>query len=124
MDYIGLMGLTKPGIPHVTRSSKAVLRLSATAYQALTARFIANLAREVNRKDLESYFLEEHHTLDKLVNQYFWDEQHQIYNDLNKDGKFITEIEPGTYCKHCHIFWPLIAGIAHNERATGMVAEI
>ena len=98
--------------------------LSASSYQALAAQYIAKIAHETGRKDIEYYFTAQHKELGDMVNRIFWDEKHKIYNDLNKDGKFITETEPNVFCKHGHMFWPLLAGIAPKDRAMGMVKEL
>ena len=47
-----------------------------------------------------------------------------IYNDLTKDGKFITELQPGVFCKHVHMFWPLMAELAPPDRLPGVIAEL
>jgi glycogen debranching enzyme len=58
------------------------------------------------------------------VNTNFWDAQHQLYNDRTKDGRFITELQPGVYCKHAHMFWPLLAEIADRKGVEGLVREL
>jgi Glycosyl hydrolase family 63 C-terminal domain len=59
-----------------------------------------------------------------LVNEKLWDESHHIYNDLTKEGDFITELQPGALCKHVHMFWPLIAEIIPADRLANMVVEL
>lgn len=98
--------------------------VSATSYQALTAFYLAKIARVVDRPDMARFFDQQHRQLGQLVNQHFWDQEHEIYNDLAEDGRFITELEPGEFCKHSHMFWPLIAQIAPPQRIDGMVAEL
>jgi hypothetical protein len=98
--------------------------VSANSYQALAAVHAARIARRVGRNDLAVYFEGEHTALGRLVNERFWDAVHSLYNDLTKDGRFITELEPGVYCKHCHMFWPLIAEIASEKGIEGMTREL
>jgi hypothetical protein len=98
--------------------------VSATSYQALCARYLARIAATIGRNDLVPFFEHEHTELGRLVNENFWDEKHGIYNDLNKEGRFITELTPGSFCKHIHMFWPLLAGIAPKDRAERVVAEL
>ncbi len=98
--------------------------VSATSYQALSALYLARIAAEIGRNDMVSFFENEHAELGRLVNEHFWDEEHGIYNDLNQEGRFITELSPGSFCKHIHMFWPLLAGIAPKERADRVVAEL
>ena len=98
--------------------------VSASSYQALTARCIAQIAHEIGRDDLRDFFEAQHAEIRDMVNNNFWDAEHRIYNDKTKDGKFITELEPGSFCKHVHMFWPLIAGIAPEDRVDGIVDEI
>ena len=97
---------------------------SASSYQALAALYLARIAKEVGRDDLGKFFDGQHEELKTLVNEKLWDEEHHLYNDVTKDGKFITELEPGVFCKHVHMFWPLMAELAPPERVGGMVAEL
>jgi len=97
---------------------------SATSYQALAALDLARIARAIGRDDMAVFFDEEHRRLGELLNHHFWDAKHRIYNDLASDGRFLTELEPGKQCKHCHMFWPLLAEVAPPERIDGMVVEL
>ncbi len=98
--------------------------VSATSYQALAARCLAMMAHTIGRDDLAPFFESEHEKLGKIVNENFWDEKHGIYNDLDVDGKFITELKPGSFCKHVHMFWPLLAGVAPEDRVERMLKEL
>jgi glycogen debranching enzyme len=98
--------------------------VSATSYQALAAFYLGRIARAIGRDDMAAFFEGEHRQLSELVNRHFWDAGHRIYNDLAADGRFITELEPGKRCKHCHMFWPMLAEIAPPDRVDGMVAEL
>ena len=73
---------------------------------------------------MRDFFVAQNEELKQLVNRFFWDESHGIYNDLDKDGRPITELQPGVFCKHVHMFWPLMAGFATPDRAAGMVKEL
>ncbi len=98
--------------------------VSATSYQGLAAQCLARMAGELGREDMKGFFEAQNEELKQLVNRFFWDDAHQIYNDLDKDGRPITELTPGILCKHVHLFWPLMAGFAPPERAAGMVKEL
>jgi len=98
--------------------------VSANSYQALAALYAGRIARRLGRNDLAEFFEAEHRALGQVVNGRFWDADHSIYNDLTEDGRFITELEPGVYCKHCHIFWPLIAEIASQQGVEGLCREL
>jgi hypothetical protein len=98
--------------------------VSANSYQALAALYAARIARRVGRNDIALFFEGEHTALRQLVNERFWDANHSIYNDLTKDGRFITELELGVLCKTYVMFWPLIAEIASEERIAGLVREL
>jgi glycogen debranching enzyme len=98
--------------------------VSATSYQALAALYAARIARTIGRGDLAEFFEGEHRRLGRLVNEHFWDAKHGIYNDLAGDGRFITELEPGKLCKHCHMFWPILAEIVAADRIGPLAAEL
>ena len=98
--------------------------VSATSYQGLAAQCLANIAGELGREDMREFFIAQNEELKQLVNRFFWDACHQIYNDLDAAGRPITELQPGVLCKHVHMFWPLMAGFATADRAAGMVREL
>lgn len=98
--------------------------VSATSYQGLAALCLSKMAAEVGRPDLKEFFDRQHEEIAEMVNKNFWDGRHHIYNDLTKDGRFITELQPGALCKHIHDFWPLLAEIAGPEQRAGMLAEL
>ena len=98
--------------------------VSASSYQALAALYISKIARAAGREDLQSFFESQHEELKSLVNNKLWDERHRIYNDLTRDGRFITELQPGVFCKHVHIFWPLMAEIVPADRLPGLLDEL
>jgi glycogen debranching enzyme len=97
---------------------------SATSEQALAALYLGKIAREIKRTDMAEFFEAQHAELGKIVNDHFWDAKHHIYNDLTEDMHFITELKPGIFCKHCHMFWPMLAEVAPPDRVAGMVAEL
>jgi glycogen debranching enzyme len=97
---------------------------SATSYQGLAALYLSRIAQVLGRADLKSFFDQQHEEIKALVNARFWDASHHIYNDLTRDGKFITELEPGILCKHVHMFWPLMAELTPPERLAGIIAEL
>jgi hypothetical protein len=98
--------------------------VSATSYQGLASQCLARIAAALGREDMRDFFQTQNEELRQLVNQHFWDESHRIYNDLDQQGRPITELQPGALCKHVHMFWPLMAGFATPERADAMVAEL
>jgi glycogen debranching enzyme len=98
--------------------------MSAAAEQALAALALSRIARVVGREDLAAFFAAEHASLGQLINERFWDDKHQIYNDRTQDGRFITELEPGILCKHGFIFWPLIAEVTDGRGTAGLIAEL
>ena len=97
---------------------------SATSYQGLAALCLSRIAQELGRADLKSFFDQQHEELGKMLNARFWDAAHGIYNDLTKDGKFITELQPGVFCKHVHMFWPMMAELVPPDRVAGIVKEL
>jgi hypothetical protein len=98
--------------------------MSSTTFQALAALTLSRIAKVVERPDMVDYFENEHATIGKLVNRSFWDEKHQIYNDLTQDGQFITELKPGALLKHGFIFLPMMAEIAPPDRVQALVREL
>jgi hypothetical protein len=112
------------GMDDSPRNALAYYTMSAAAEQALAALCLARIAQVVGRQDLAAFFESEHAELGKLINERFWDDKHQIYNDRTQDGRFITELQPGDLCKHGFIFWPLIAEVSTAKGTAGLVAEL
>lgn len=99
------------------RNDLAHSYVSTTAVQAMAADILSKIAKVAGRDDLAGWFAREAKGLKKMVNANFWDDRNHVYNDLGVDGKSITVTPKGGVCKHGHIFWPLIAGVADPERA-------
>jgi hypothetical protein len=97
---------------------------SATSYQGLAALYLSRIAHELGRADLKCFFDQQHEEIKALVNDKLWDERHRLYNDITKDGRFITELQPGVLCKHVHMFWPLMAELVPAERLPGIISEL
>lgn len=97
---------------------------SATSYQALAALYLSKMAQELGRPDLKTFFDEQHEELKTMVNTRLWDASHGIYNDITREGKFITELQPGVFCKHTHMFWPLMAELVPADRLPQVVKEL
>ncbi len=112
------------GMDDSPRNSLAFYTMSAAAEQALAALALSRMARAVDRPDLAAFFEAEHAALGKQINDDFWDQDHRIYNDRAKDGRFITELQPGVLCKHAFIFWPLLAEVSDRKGTAGLVAEL
>ena len=112
------------GMDDSPRNVLAYYTMSAAAEQALAALSLRRIAQVVGRQDLAAFFESEHAELGKLINERFWDDKHQIYNDRTQDGRFITELQPGDLCKHGFIFWPLIAEVSNGKGTVGLVAEL
>jgi hypothetical protein len=106
------------------RNTLAYYTASTSSQQALAALCLAKIARTIGRNDMAEFFEAQHAEIGKMVNEYFWDQRHRIYNDLTQDKRFITELNPGVFCKHCHIFWPMLAEIVPADRVDGMIAEL
>ncbi len=106
------------------RNTLMYYSVSASSYQALAALYLSKIAAVAGRPDLQQFFDSQHEELANLVNDKLWDDKHHLYNDITKDGQFITELQPGVFCKHAHMFWPLLAEIAPPERRAALVAEL
>ncbi|MDR3691799.1 MAG: trehalase family glycosidase [Fimbriimonas sp.] len=96
--------------------------VSTTSIQALSADILSKMAKICGRVDMATWFSKDAQKLKGMVNASFWDPEHRLYNDLGADGKSITVTKEGGVCKHCHMFWPLLAGLTTPQRAQSMAA--
>jgi putative isomerase len=85
--------------------------------QALDARYLALIARELGHDDDEEIFLEEYRRLSSLMNEKMWNDQTGMYHDLFWDGTFSDNMDPSN-------FFPMLAGIASEERAERMIETL
>lgn len=106
------------------RNPLAHSTVSTTSIQAMSAEVLSKMAKLVGRADLAPWFEQESKELKQMVNASFWDAEHRLYNDLGVDGKPITVTEQGGVCKHVHMFWPMLAGIATPERTDSLAAHL
>jgi len=82
----------------------------------LDAWALARIAREIGEDEAASRLEAEHESLERLINDYLWSEEHGIYLNRNWDGEFSGRLAPT-------LFYPLIGRIAPPDRASRMVEE-
>ena len=88
--------------------------LDALAQQALSALYIAKIAKILKNVEIEEKYLIIYQKLKFLMNRYYWCEADGIYYDLrvrNKD--FIKVLTPAS-------FWPMLAELPSPEQAEKM----
>jgi len=106
------------------RNPLAHSTVSTTSIQAMSAGILAKMAVICGRRDLAQWFQRDAAKLKEMVNSSFWDTENRLYNDLGVDGKSITVTQQGGVCKHAHMFWPMLAGIATPSRAACLASHL
>jgi len=91
--------------------------VDATAFQALSAKCIAKLARAIENNEISKRFDKEFEHLKKLSNQYLWCEKSQFYHDIFMDGNYLST-------KTAVSFYSLLAGIPDQSKAEGLLGHI
>ena len=98
--------------------NKHILWVDAIAQQALSALYIAKLARIIEEKDLEACWLEKYEALKNKVNELYWDEEDGFYYDIvAATGEKVKVMTPASY-------WVLLAEIAPEDRAVRMAEKL
>jgi hypothetical protein len=91
--------------------------IDMSSQQALNAKCIAQIAKEINDKKVYSKFEKEYIDLKNLINAKMWNEQDGRYCDLDHDGIY-------SKVKTIASFWPLIAGIPDSKQAEILVFHL
>lgn len=101
----------------------------SNALRAIETLAMAHIAETAGRADLAAFFRTEHRRLKEMINDRFWDAEHQLYNDCCEPnhmyaeyrdpkwiGHFVTELRPGVFNKCVWTFSPLAAEIVPPDR--------
>lgn len=96
------------------RGGKDMLWLDAVSQQALSALYIARLAREVGDRKTAGEFNAKYEELKTIINENYWDEEDGCYYDIEPDGSFVKVLTPAS-------FWPMLAEIPSQEQAKRMI---
>ncbi len=83
----------------------------------MSARILADMARELGKDDLIDGLTAEVDRLSKVINDKLWDEDSGFYYDLWKDGRLNHVMHIGSY-------WALLAGCSTKERADRMIEHL
>ena len=97
--------------------AQGLLAIDALSQQALSAKYIALLAKEIGDTELQSQYEKEYNRIRDLVNQHYWDEEDGFYYDILPDGHFSKVRTPAS-------FWPVLAGMASPEKVTRMALRL
>ena len=105
--YTTLMGSGMDNLPRHDIEKGCWIDFSSQ--QALAAKSIAEIAKIINNKKIETEFTAKHHQITDSLNANCWDDSQLFYFDITKND---------TLCRTKHIgaFWPLLAEIAVNNR--------
>jgi hypothetical protein len=99
-------------------NNRKMLWIDAICQQALSAKMIAKLYNLIGDAEAESNWLLEFEKKQKIVNEYYWDEQDKFYYDIDCDTKDFIKVMSIASA------WTLTSGIATKERAAQMVSHM
>ncbi len=91
--------------------------LDQNCFQALDAEHMALIADKLGFDEDAKYFRKEYKRIKNLVNEKMWDPKTGFYYDLYWSGKFNYQKAPAN-------FYPLLAGIAPQDRAEKMMEKL
>jgi glycogen debranching enzyme len=95
--------------------NKHILWIDAIAQQALSALYIARLAKILGEEDLVTTWMAKYEKIKTTINTYYWDEEDGFYYDIVADtGEFVKVMTPASY-------WVMLAEVAPQDRANRMV---
>ena len=93
----------------------SIMWVDAICQQALSARCIARMARELGMNAETKQWQQRYDTLRTTINRLYWDEQDGFYYDIN-----VNNYQP-CRIKSVGSFWALLAGIPTKAQATRMI---
>lgn len=93
----------------------SIMWVDAICQQALSARCIARMARELGMKAEAKQWQQRYDTLRTTINRLYWDDQDGFYYDINVSNHQPCRI------KSVGSFWALLAGIPTKAQATRMI---
>ena len=95
-----------------------MLWIDAICQQALSAKYISELARVIGDSALSDEWNAKYLEKKNIVNKYYWDEKDGFYYDIdNNTHEFYKVMSIASY-------WTLISGIADRERAESLVSYV
>lgn len=96
----------------------SIYYVDLSSQQALSAFYIAQLARAIGEEALEKEWLAEYEKQKEFVNRRFWSEEDQMYLDRKVDESgFCNLLTPAS-------FWPLLAEIADEKQTDALCAVL
>lgn len=96
----------------------SILWVDAISQQALAARCIADMSRQLGHKREAREWQARYDSIRSVVNRYYWDEQDGFYYDIHMRTHQPCRI------KTVASFWPMLAGIPTPEQASRMTAYV
>ncbi|MDR3689725.1 MAG: trehalase family glycosidase [Fimbriimonas sp.] len=105
------------GEDDLVRNDSTYSWVDMTAQQAANAYYIARIAGQIGKRDIERFFESENRALSKLVTTSMWDPKTGFYYDLKRDGT-------PTGIKTVLGFWPILAHIASRDQTTALIAHL
>ena len=90
--------------------------IDLTAQQALAAKSLIYLAKQINHREFERKYTAEHKRLANVINEKMWSEKFGIYLDKDEKGNFHHRYTIAS-------FWPMLADVADNYKAKRLINE-
>jgi len=107
----GAMGMdNSPRAAHLSWTGGEICWIDLSSQQALAARYMAKIARQIGDTAIADRFEWEYRRLGDMINQWMWCEKSRFYHDIFLDGNFLS-------CKTVAGFWPMLAGFAGQDQA-------
>ena len=104
--------------PRSRGNYQRILWVDALAQMALSAKYIAKLAREINETAIAAEYEQKYEEKSALLNKYYFDETDGCYYDIGiKFHEFWKVLTPAS-------FWVLLAEAATKERAARQISTI
>ncbi len=103
-----------PRVPHLAKGGTAV---DTSSQMVLFANHLAEMADVLGKKEEAAAFRAEAGKLAPLINEKMWNPKRKFYFDLTVDGKQAP-------VKTVAAYWTLLAGVASEEQADALAAEL
>ena len=108
---------------YYNKQGSGICHLDLTCQQALSALYLAKIAKAIGENETAARFQKEHGELKNLVNKYMWNEKTHFYYDVFDDHEVYLHYNWLNHKTICG-FWPMLAGISSEMQTKQLIDHL
>ena len=119
----GMDNSPRSAFPSPNLNGSDVCWIDLISQQALSSSCLAKMAKSLNKKADESFYLAEYEELCALINSHHWSERHSFYYDVFEGGSHPSRLN-FLNTKTVAAFWPILCGAAGETQINGLTEHL